>query len=69
MHRKTNFHKDLKSFIELFAGCIPTDTDKLLKLYDETFYIEFDGHIIELPFDAVTYNALLEAFQKVAAEQ
>lgn len=37
--------------------------DGMLALYDKCFYIHFNGHTTAVPFDAVSFNAILDALK------
>ena len=61
-------HKNFLDYLYII-GSESTSEEELDRLYNEEVYIEFDHHIITLPFDAVLYNALLSLMENIVKEQ
>lgn len=43
--------------------------EELDRLYDENFRIEFHGKATEVPYDAVSFNAITDALKAIKSEE
>ena len=43
--------------------------EELDRLYDENIRIEFHGKAVEVPYDAVSYNAITDALKTIKSEE
>ncbi len=59
-----------KSFLDyLHSLCSETVTeDELQALYDQPITVSYDTHSVQLPFNAITYNFLVDLIETIIKE-
>lgn len=50
------------------VGSETTTLEELDELYEKNVCIEFNGHKVEIPFDAVIYNELINLISNIIKE-
>jgi hypothetical protein len=62
--------EDYQDFLDYLylIGSESTTEEELNRLYNEKVHIEFDGHTLHIPFDAVIYNSLVSLVETIIKE-
>lgn len=59
---------NITEFMAFLHSEANVDNDKLLELYSHNFIVEFKGHKVAIPFDAVSFNAITKALWDIKNE-
>lgn len=60
----------ITEFIEFIDKLTADATEEELdRLYDENIRIEFHGKAVEIPYDAVSHNAITDALKTIKSEE
>lgn len=60
----------IEQFMDLLDKLTANATEEEMdRLYDENIKIEFHGEAVEIPYDAVSYNAIMDALKTIKSEE